>query len=111
MICTRVKEEVIVADSSNFTYHSIDLKLKKLQEHISSLKNSENLNTNEIQKDMHYILLLLQYISDAVSVCKIDNKSITDLKRILTNIDVINFKFLYPQIRLLLCNIKVQCLP
>jgi hypothetical protein len=39
--CLKVKEEVIVAESSQFSYHTIDYKLKKLQEHINQMKNMD----------------------------------------------------------------------
>ncbi len=87
-VCVRVKEEVIVAETSNFTCHTIDFKLRKLQEHINYLKNSELNNTPEIQKEMHYISLLSQYIIDAANISKIDNKSIAELKKISLNTDV-----------------------
>jgi hypothetical protein len=84
-----------VAESSVFTYRTIDFKLKKLQEHINSIKNSDLISGPDFQKDVHYISLLLQYILDAINLSKIDHKSISELKKILTNIDVSRiFKFL-----------------
>ena len=94
---------MIVAESSQFTYKNIDFKLKKLQEHINIIKKSDSNNystnnsnssnsynnyNNEFQKDISNITLLHQYILDAISVSKIDPKSIAELKKILTNIDV-----------------------
>jgi hypothetical protein len=40
--CVRVKEEVIVAEGSNFTYHTIDHKLRKLEEHLTCIKNQDS---------------------------------------------------------------------
>jgi hypothetical protein len=102
--CVRVKEEVIVAEGSNFTYHTIDHKLRKLEEHLTSIKNQDSngrviilklvKNTptfNELVKDMHYLLPLRQYILDVMEISTISQISITNLKKILTNIDVIFF--------------------
>jgi len=86
-VCIRVKEEVIVAEGSNFTVHNIDFKLKKLQEHINYIKNAD-CNNAEFLKEIHYISLLLQYIVDTVNVSKIDHRSIAELKKISINIDV-----------------------
>lgn len=101
--CTRVKEEVIVAESSQFTYHMIDYKLKKLQEHLNeannsvegqySTNNSNYLSSLDYSKDMHYILSLQQYITDAISMSKIGHKTIIELKKILTNIDTLTVTY------------------
>ena len=106
--CTKVREEVFVAENSQYTYHTIDYKLKKLQEHIIIIKNSDKPNydsllsvshssnymislgnnTIDLSKDMHYISSLLQYIITSITLSKIDHKTIIELKKILTNIDV-----------------------
>jgi hypothetical protein len=89
-VCVRVKEEIIVAEKSQYSYITIDYKLKKLHEHLIQLKNSEkNLNVNDdLSKEMHFILLLSQYILDGIGIAKISNKSLAELKKILINIDV-----------------------
>lgn len=40
-LCLQVKQEVIQAETSQFTYHAIEYKLKKLLEHITSVKNNQ----------------------------------------------------------------------
>jgi hypothetical protein len=87
-VCVRVKEEIIVAEKSQYSYHTIDYKLKKLHEHLNQLKNSEKNVNDDLSKEMHYILLLSQYIMDAISIAKISNKMLAELKKILINIDV-----------------------
>jgi hypothetical protein len=99
-----VKQEVIVAEGSNFTYHTIDHKLRKLEEHLTNIKDQNdsgrllNLqvvkNTatfNELAKDMHYLLPLRQYILEVIEVSKISHGSLLTLKKILTNVDVIKY--------------------
>jgi hypothetical protein len=85
--CTRVTEEVIIAETSLHTYHTVDFKLKKLHEHISTMKENEKENP-EFIKEAHNISLLLQYISDVINISKIDHKNITSLKRHEKNVDV-----------------------
>jgi hypothetical protein len=85
--CTTVKEEVIIAEKSVHTYHTVDFKLKKLHEHITKMKENEKENP-EFVKEAHNISLLLQYISDVINISKIDHKNITSLKRHLKNVDV-----------------------
>jgi hypothetical protein len=92
--CIRVKDEVIVADTANHSCHTLDLKLRKLEEHLSniekhdiSVKNSSSFS--DLCKDMHYLSLLKQYIIDAILITSINHSSITSLKKIITNIDVI----------------------
>lgn len=48
-ICHKVKEEVIQAETSQFTFHANEYKLNKLLEHISSIKNG-NSNPYSISK-------------------------------------------------------------
>jgi hypothetical protein len=89
--CTRVSDEVIKADLSKFSYHTVNYKLNKLQEHINTIKNYEsNYNTPlEMSKEMSYIsTVLLQYIIDGLSYEKINIHSIKELKKILTNLEV-----------------------
>jgi hypothetical protein len=62
-----VKEDVIIAESSNYSFDLVDFRLKKLNEHLQDIRNSEHSNSGEISKDQHYILSLVQYISDAQS--------------------------------------------
>ena len=83
--CTKVKEEVFQAETSQYTYHSIDYKLKKLQEHTNYIE-AEKLE--DFIKEMHYITSLNKYIIDSISLSKIDHKSILELKKILANINV-----------------------
>jgi hypothetical protein len=87
-VCVKVIEEVIQAESSPYTYKIIDFKLKKLHDHLMNLKNSNKKLNDEILQDMHYIVTLIQYISDTRDIAKIGNKSLVDLKKILINIDV-----------------------
>jgi hypothetical protein len=45
--CLQVNQEVIQAETSQFGYHAIEYKLKKLLEHITSMKNNQiNLSKN-----------------------------------------------------------------
>lgn len=85
--CTTVKEEVIIAETSVYTYHTVDFKLKKLHEHITKLNELEKDNPVFL-KEVHYITLLLKYIEDVIEINKIDHKNITALKKQLKNIDV-----------------------
>jgi hypothetical protein len=57
-----------MAESSQYSYHVIDHKLKKLNEQITLIKESEIINPQESLKDLHIITLLLQYISDSISI-------------------------------------------
>ena len=43
----------------------------------------------EILNDLNYIILLKGYISEALDISEINHNSITNLKKIITNIDVI----------------------
>lgn len=45
--CTQVKDEVILAETSHFSYHAIEYKIKKLLEHVNLIKNSQ-LNLSKI---------------------------------------------------------------
>ncbi len=87
--CQKVKDDVIAAETSKYSCHSIDFKLKKLQQNIVFIKDMEMSQINsDINKEMHYISLLLKYIQDASKISKIDNKSVVELKKISLNIDV-----------------------
>ena len=37
--CIKVKEDVLKAESSTFSYHTIDYKLRKLQEHLNKIQS------------------------------------------------------------------------
>jgi len=94
--CVKVKEEVLKADSSNFSYHSIDLKLRKLKEHINSLLKTDNSKSIESDtvKDIHHFSSLNSYIEDATSLNNIDLATVNSLKKIVSNINTLvsNFK-------------------
>jgi hypothetical protein len=88
-----VKDEVIVADTANHNCHTLDLKLRKLEEHISNIEKHDvsvrnSTSFSDLCKDMHYLSLLKQYIIDAIVITSISHSSITSLKKIITNIDV-----------------------
>lgn len=99
--CTNVKDDVILAESSSKPNKNYDFKLNKLLEHIKNLKSHESIQEltpaayAEFQKDLGSITLLNQYILDTINCTVIDHKSISEMKKILTNIDVSSFLFNY----------------
>jgi hypothetical protein len=74
--CTNVKEEVIKVESSAFSYHTIDYKLKKLQEHLKKIELQivksniilKKVSTEDLTKDAHYFSLMNKYIEDSLSM-------------------------------------------
>jgi len=85
-ICVNVSEEVIKIESSQYSFHVVDYRLKKLEDHLVNLKN---LNPClEMVKDSHYFSSIFKYIEDAKECQKINHSTITTLKKIITNIEV-----------------------
>jgi hypothetical protein len=107
--CLTVKQEIISSEQSQYQFNNIDFKLKKLYEGIKNIVNKDKANNiknstksnienqarssvidPEISKDMPYIVSLLQYISDSLIIAAISQESITSIKKIISNIDMLN---------------------
>lgn len=74
-------------ESSQYSFHVVDYRLKKLEDHIINLKN---VNPGlEIIKDSHYFSSIYKYIEDAIECQNINHCTITTLKKIITNIQVL----------------------
>jgi hypothetical protein len=82
----KVKEEVIKIESSQYSFHVVDYRLKKLQDHLINLK-SVNPGVYTI-KDSHYFSSIYKYIEDALECQRINHSTITALKKIITNVEV-----------------------
>lgn len=63
-ICTFVKHDVYEADLITNENKQINYKLWKLEDNLLKMKHKKNF---EKERDCHYILTLLQYISDTLS--------------------------------------------
>jgi len=90
------------------SFHNLNNKLIKLNEHINFLnKNPDSNNTNSntdlnsnnnnsannqfysfVEKDLQYYITLSNYLLEAKDVEIINMKSLTILKKLITNIDV-----------------------
>ncbi len=70
-----MKEEIKKIESSNYSYHSIDYKLKKLRENLIRIQNSEFKGKNKIKFgpksefsiDSQYLNQLDNYLEDSIS--------------------------------------------
>jgi hypothetical protein len=70
-VCTNVKKEVFEVDMMPDEIKSINYKLFKLEENLKKIKNQhlaeEADGESKYKKEEHYILTLLQYVSDSIS--------------------------------------------
>ena len=76
-----MNEEVLKYESSTYSFHLVDFRLKKLQEHI--LNQEKIKNENE-----HYFSTISKYIDDAIDHQSINYNTIVSLKKILNSIQV-----------------------
>jgi hypothetical protein len=73
-------------ESSQYSFHIIDYKLKKLSEHLVGIQAlKEQL---DISKEIHYFSSLFKYIEDSMEIKSFKESNIGCLKKILTNIEV-----------------------
>ena len=91
LTCTKVSEEVMKSESSKYELYSIDYKLKKLNEHLSSILNEtkENNNDYEIQ---YLSTILLEYVKKVLILQKIDIPTIKEFKKVVKNLENISIK-------------------
>lgn len=82
-----MKDEVLKIESSMYSFHLVDYRLKKIEDHIISLKNVSN--DHNLLKDSHYFSSIYKYIGDAIDCQKINNNTIILLKKIVINIEVL----------------------
>jgi len=85
-LCTKVKEDVIKAESSNYSFHVIDYKLKKLKENLSRIQNS---NDSEYEKDRHLYEIINKYIGDVLALSTIHLNTLNLIKKIVSNLNVL----------------------
>jgi len=85
-LCTKVKEDVIKAESSNYSFHVIDYKLKKLKENLSKIQNSLD---SEYEKDRHLYEIINKYIDNALTLSTIHLNTLNMIKKIVSNLNVI----------------------
>ena len=85
--CTKVKDEVMKIESSQFCFHVVDYRLKKLSEHVLDIQTLKK--DNETLRDMHYFSTVYQYIEDAIDLKNINVSNLGLLKKIVLNVDVI----------------------
>lgn len=78
----KVKEEVLKLESSNYSFHLIDYRLKKLGEHINELKK----NVNETDHDI--LSSLYNNIEEGIECQVITYNTVVSLKKIVTSIQV-----------------------
>ena len=95
--CNSVQEEIEKVESSKFTYHVVDFKMKKIQDHINSLISEDerptvnslnNKNKNELNKETHIFHILGTTIKEVIEIAKISSSSMTQLKKHYLNINV-----------------------
>ena len=106
LTCTKVSDEIMKTESSNYQFFNIDYKLKKLKEHLSSILNNKNNNNNN--KNNYYnndnkkiheteILflstILLEYVNEVLQLQKIDLPTIKEIKKTFKNIENISIKY------------------
>ena len=91
LTCIKVSEEIMKTESSNYELYSIDYKLKKLKEHLSSiLINNKGINDTEIQ---FLSTILLEYIKEVIQLQKIDIPTIKEFKKVIKNLENISIKY------------------
>ena len=86
--CVMVKADIVTLASSSSLKSPINYKLKKLLDHLNNLRQSPSKLNVDYVGDMHYIISLIQYISDTLNILTITSRSLTDMKKTLMNIDV-----------------------
>ena len=74
-------------ESTLYSFHAVDYKLRKLSEHIITIQNLFKDNT-QIFKDLHYFSSIYQYIEHALEIILIKDSNLNLLKKILSNIEV-----------------------
>jgi len=84
--CIKVKEEVIKAESSNYSFHVIDYKLKKLKENISKIQST---NDSECEKDRHLYEIINKYIDDVICLTAIHLNTLNMIKKVISNLNIL----------------------
>ena len=91
LTCTKVSEEVMKSESSKYELYSIDYKLKKLNEHLSSILNETK--DNNYDYEMQYLsTILLEYVKKVLILQKIDIPTIKEFKKVVKNLENISIK-------------------
>lgn len=88
--CVEVKKDIVVAETSKYTYNTIDYKLRKLHDHVENIRNlnSQMKLKSEFSREMHHFHTLGQLLSDSISLAQINNSTLANLKKLLLNLDV-----------------------
>lgn len=89
--CVEVKKDIVVAETSKYTYNTIDYKLRKLHDHVNNIRNLNNQMKlkSEFSREMHHFHTLSQLLADSISLAQINNSTLTELKKLLLSLDVI----------------------
>ena len=91
LTCTKVSEEVMKSESSKYELYSINYKLKKLSEHLSSILNETK--DNNYDYEMQYLsTILLEYVKKVLILQKIDIPTIKEFKKVVKNLENISIK-------------------
>lgn len=85
-ICNVTTDEQNNLDNINNEFSTINFKLMKLKDHLENIKLNSNLLYN---KETYIVEIVDQTLKDAIHIAKIDSNSVNNLKKFLTNLEVI----------------------
>ena len=92
--CVKVSEEILKNDNNKNEIFSINFKLKKLKEHLTSINTGEIKIPTNIEKEISFIsTVLLEYVNECINLETINLNNIKNFKKILKNLEMLSLTY------------------
>ena len=92
--CVKVSEEILKNDNNKNEIFSINFKLKKLKEHLTSINTGEIKIPTNIEKEISFIsTVLLEYVNECINLENINLNNIKNFKKILKNLEMLSLTY------------------
>ena len=92
--CVKVSEEILKNDNNKNEIFSINFKLKKLKEHLTSINTGEIKIPTNIEKEISFIsTVLLEYVNECINLENVNLNNIKNFKKILKNLEMLSLTY------------------